>query len=422
MTGVVTYIARSIRAEPGEFRPLAWSFAYFFCLLAGYYILRPLRDEMGIQGGVGNLAWVFTATFLVMLAVVPLFGWAVARFSRRRLVPVAYGFFILNLAGFYIAFKMNVAPEWTARAFFVWVSVFNLFVISLFWSVMTDAYSDQQALRLFGVIAAGGSLGAVAGPAITTFLVGYLGPIDLLPISAVLLIMASVCAVAVMRLSSVVEPQATGQTHGYHGIWAGATRVAQSPYLLAICGFIVLYTTLSTFLYFEQARIVADAFDDPTRRTRVFAIMDLATNAITLFLQFFATARIITWIGLPLTLVLIPLLVAAGFGALGVAPTLAVLVVFQVVRRAGNYAIARPAREMLFTVVPREDKYKAKNFIDTVVYRGGDAMSGWVFAGLTAVGLGLSAIAFVAVPIAGIWAAFAFWLGRRQLQLRPSSE
>lgn len=405
-------LARALKLERGEFVPVAWSFAYFFCLLCGYYILRPLRDEMGIQGGVDALAWVFSVTFLLMLAVVPAFGWAVARFSRRGVVVASYGFFVFNLLVFFLLLRAEVAPTWVARAFFVWVSVFNLFVISLFWSVMNDMFDQAQALRLFGLIAAGGSLGAIAGPGLTTLLVEYLGPVNLLPLSAALLIAAVVCALQVMQRTGGRTGAPPAARVRSESVWAGATHVARSPYLLGICVFIVFYSALSTFLYFEQARIVENAFADSAQRTQVFAAMDLATNSLTLALQFFATARLVAWLGLPVALAMIPLAVAAGFGALGVAPTLAVLVVFQVVRRAGNYAITKPAREMLFSVVSTEDKYKAKNFIDTVVYRGGDAASGWLFTGLSAVGLGLSALAFAAVPLATLWAICGLMLGR----------
>jgi AAA family ATP:ADP antiporter len=367
---------------------------------------------MGIQGGVDALAWVFSATFILMLAVVPAFGWAVARFSRRGVVVASYGFFVVNLLVFFLLLRAEIEPTWTARAFFVWVSVFNLFVISLFWSVMNDMFDQAQALRLFGLIAAGGSLGAIAGPGLTTLLVERVGPVNLLPLSAALLIIAVVCALQVMQRAGPQTGAAPNARVRSESVWAGATHVARSPYLLGICVFIVFYSALSTFLYFEQARIVENAFDSSAQRTQVFAAMDLATNTLTLALQFFATARLVAWLGLPVALAMIPVAVAAGFGALGLAPTLAVLVVFQVVRRAGNYAITKPAREMLFSVVSSEDKYKAKNFIDTVVYRGGDAASGWLFTGLSALGLGLSALAFAAVPLATLWALFGIMLGR----------
>ena len=417
------WLYRTLKLEPGELAPVVLGFAYFFCLLCGYYVVRPVRDEMGIQGGVDQLAWVFSATFLVMLAVVPAFGWAVQRYSRRGLVVASYGFFIVNLLVFFALFRADVAPAWIARAFFVWVSVFNLFVVSLFWSVMNDVFDARQALRLFGVIAAGGSLGAIVGPTITTFLAQPLGPINLLPISAVFLVAATVFALLIMA-SSGAHSARQGPSEATRGesVWAGVSNVARSPYLLGICVFIVGYSTLSTFLYFEQAHIVQGAFSSSAARTQVFSAMDLATNVITLALQFFATARLVAWLGLPVALAMIPVAVAAGFGALGFAPTLAVLVAFQVVRRAGNYAITKPAREMLFGVVSREDKYKAKNFIDTVVYRFGDAASGWLYTGLAAAGLGLAALAFAAVPLAVIWALFGIVLGRARQRHAAAQE
>jgi len=410
---------RLLRIEPHELGAVAIAFAYYFCLLCAYYILRPIRDEMGIQGGVQNLQWVFTGTFAAMLLAVPLFGWAAARFKRRRLVPVVYYFFIANLALFYFLFELDVARAWVARAFFIWISVFNLFVVSVFWSLMADVFSNAQARRLFGVIAAGGSAGAIAGPGLTAWLAEALGPAQLIPFSIGLLALAVVCVHGVLRLRrddahSDLAPG--GAVHG--GVLAGALHVARSPYLLGIGLFILLYTTLSTFLYFEQAHIVKASFADPGERTRVFASIDLAVNVLTVLAQLFVMARLVERVGVAWTLALVPLAVGAGFAALGLYPTLAVLVVFQVLRRAGNYAITRPGRELLFTVIPREDKYKAKNFIDTVVYRGGDAVSGWAFALLSAAGLALSTIAWLAVPMALVWAASGFALGRRQETLR----
>ena len=404
---------RWLRLSPGEAGPVVGSFFYFFFLLAGYFVLRPVRDEMGVQGGVDQLAWVFTATFVTMLAIVPAFGWAVRRFARRALVVVCYGTSIGVIALFFVLMQADVAPAWTARAFFVWTSVFNLFVISLFWSVMNDVFDKHQSLRLFGVISAGGSAGAIVGPALTAALAERLGTVDLLLISIVLLIAATGCALSVMSSAAGSASRARpGRAERTGSIWAGVVHVFSSPYLVAICVFIMAYASLSTFLYFEQAHIVAAAFDDSATRTRVFAGMDLATNTLTLGLQFFATARLVAWLGLPIALAMIPVAVAAGFGALGLAPTLVVLVVFQVVRRSGNYALTKPAREMLFGVVPREDKYKAKNFIDTVVYRFGDAVSGWVYTGLGVLGLGLAGLALVAAPLALAWAALGFMLGQ----------
>jgi ATP:ADP antiporter, AAA family len=416
--------AVDVRRE--ELGALLWSFAYFFCLLAAYYILRPLRDEMGIAGGVDNLQWTFTGTFVAMLAAVPVFGWAVARFPRRRLLPLVYLFFIANILIFFALFKLDVGQIYVARAFFIWTSVFNLFVISIFWSFMADLFSNAQARRLFGFIAAGGSAGAIVGPAITGLLAAPLGPINLLLISAVLLSGAVWCIHALntrTRLLETEKHRAPDELSAMGGsVFAGVKLVFASPYLLGICLFIWLYAALSTFLYFGQAQIVADAFSEPAVRTALFAWMDFAVNLLTIGVQAALTGRIIKWLGLPLTLALVPILTVVGFTVLGLAPVLPVLVAFQVFRRAGEYAVARPAREVLFTVVDLETKYKAKNFIDTVVYRGSDAVSGWVFAGFMALGLSLAGVAFIAVPIALLWVATGFYLGRRQEALKTRVE
>ena len=420
MTAPMRWLQRLVAIEPAELGALLWSFAYFFLLLCSYYILRPLRDEMGIAGGVKNLPWVFTGTFVVMLAAVPLFGWCAARFPRRTLLPVVYGFFTANLLLFYLLFQIDGHQALTARAFFIWTSVFNLFVVSVFWSFMVDLYSNAQARRLFGFIAAGGSAGALTGPLVTTLLVGPLGPVNLLPVSALLLLGAMFCIRRLVHWARQQDAAPTAAPEQPLGgsVWAGLGLVARTPYLLGIGMFIWLFTTLSTFLYFEQAHIVAAASPDPAERTRLFALIDFGVNALTITLQLLLTGRLLRWLGVPWTLVLVPLLTVVGFIGLGAAPVLPVLVAFQIARRAGDYAVMRPARELLFTVVGRETKYKAKNFIDTVVYRGGDAISGWIFAGLKALGLGVTGIAVVAVPVALAWAGIGYALGRRQEVLR----
>jgi AAA family ATP:ADP antiporter len=410
--------------RPAEGAALSWAFLYFFTLLSSYYIVRPMRDEMGIAGGVDNLQWLFTGTFVAMLAVVPLFGWVSSRFERRRFLPAVYYFFIVNLLLFFVLFSSGITHAWVARAFFIWTSVFNLFVVSVFWSFMADIFSNAQARRLFGFIAAGGTAGAICGPLLTTALAMPLGPANLLPLSAGLLGVAVVCVHHLGAWRSTVGERDAAQPEDGRAIGgqvlAGVQLVLRSPYLLGICLLMLLFTTLATFLYFQQAQIVRDSFSDPAQRTAVFAAMDLAVNVVTLLFQVLLTGRLVQWLGLGWTLALIPLLLAAGFLALGLSPVLAVLVVVQVLRRAGNYAIMRPAREMLYVVLGREEKYKAKNFIDTVVYRGGDALSAWAYAGLTALGLSLSAIALVAVPLSLLWAGIAYRLG--QAQTRRSND
>jgi len=413
-------LARLVKVERFEVPALAWSFAYFFCLLSAYYILRPVRDEMGIQGGVQNLPWLFTATFFTMLAAVPLFGWITARYPRRVVLPAVYGFFIANLALFFFAFQVDELRPYVARVFFVWVSVFNLFVVSVFWSFMVDLFSDEQGKRLFGFIAAGGTSGAIAGPALTTGLATTLGPVNLLWVSAALLALAVLCIHRLTAWShgrgAAPSPHARGAAEeGSLGgsVWGGIVHLVRSPYLLGICFYLFCYTALSTLLYVEMARLVSVEFASPRERTQLFATLDLVVNVITLALQVAATGRMLSRIGVTATLALLPAFAALGFIVLGAAPTLTVLAGFGVLRRAGEFALSKPAREVLFTVVAREAKYKAKNVIDTVVYRGGDVLASWLVALLRGLGLGLSALSFAAVPLALAWLGAAVWLGRR---------
>jgi len=420
-------LRRLVAVEPGEMRVLCWSFTYFFALLCSYYIIRPMRDEMGIEGGIDKLQWMFTGTFLVMLAAVPLFGWVAKRFPVRQFLPYVYYFFIANLILFFVLFKTDLTHAYVARAFFIWASVFNLFIVSVFWSFMTDIFNNDQARRLFGVIAAGGTAGALTGPVLTAALVNPLGPSNMLLISVGFLAVAVWCihrivawkrsinidssqdvALRPEKAVSDKEPVIGG------GIFAGIRLVFSSSYLVGICFLILLYTTLATFLYFQQAQIVRDSFSDSASRTAIFAAMDFSVNFLTIVAQLLLTSRIVRKWGLSWALALIPILLGFGFLLLGMMPMLSILIAVQVLRRAGNYAVMKPAREMLYVVLGKEEKYKAKNFIDTVVYRGGDAVSAWAYAGLQAAGISLGGIALVAVPLAGIWAWISFKLGKRQ--------
>jgi len=416
-----TALNRFIRVEHGEVAASLWSFTCFFCVLCGYYILRPLRDEMGVQGGVENLPWLFSATFAAMLAAVPLFGFAAARLPRRRLVPWTYLFFIANVLVFYVLFRAPVAPAAVARAFFIWVSVFNLFVVSVFWSLMADLHRPEQAARLFGFISAGGSCGALAGPSLTALLAAPLGTANLLLVSCAFLGLALICIRALLRQASAAGSPAAPTEAGVEvggTAWSGVRVILRSPYLLGIVAWVLFYAVLLGFVYFELAKLVAATYSDPGERTTLFAQIDLAVNVLTLLGQLFVVAKFVEKLGVGMALALPAALGIAGFATIGVWPVLAVLVVFQIVRRAADYAIARPAREMLFTVVGREQKYKSKNFIDTVVFRGGDAASGWIYAALKSLGLGLAGFAIIAIPGAILWLALGLWLGRRHRRLR----
>ncbi len=428
--GASALLGRVVQVEPHEVPALLWSFAYFFALLCGYYVVRPMRDAMGIAGGVEKLHWLFTGTFLAMLAAVPLFGWATSRLPRRRFLPAVYGFFILNLLVFYALLRPGVASAQAARAFFIWTSVYNLFVVSVFWSFMTDLFTTDQARRLFGFVAAGGTLGALAGPALAAGLARPLGASRLLLLSAAFMAFAVLCIRRLVawkdrQLGATETARAAEARPLGGGVLAAIPLVARSPYLLGIALFMLLYTTVSTVLYFQQAQSVRDAVASASGRTALFAAVDLVVNALTVLLQVLVTGRLVRALGVAGTLALLPAALALGLLGIAVAPVLAVIVVVQVVRRAGEYAVTRPAREMLYVVLGREEKYKAKSFLDTVVYRGGDAVSAWAYAGMRALGLGLGAIAVVTVPVAAAWGWLSYWLGRRQEALaarRPEGE
>jgi AAA family ATP:ADP antiporter len=419
------WLQRAVVVRAGEGRALAWSFGYFFFLLAGYYVLRPLRDEMGIAGGVRNLQWLFTATFFVMLAAVPAFGAVVARLPRRRFVPLVYQFFVANIVLFWVLLTLDMGKVQVARVFFVWISVFNLFAVSVFWSFMADLYTSEQGKRLFGFIAAGGSAGALLGPVLTVTLALPLGPVNLLLVAALLLELAVLCARRLESSAATIGavPAASKKEVGsLGGGWlAGITMVLRSPYLAGIALWVSLLSLAGTFLYFQQANIVAAASDDPGVRTRIFATIDLSIGILTILVQLFATGRLITRFGVGRAAAALPLVFAAGFLVLAFAPVLLVVIAFQAIQRTANFALSNPAREVLFTVLQREEKYKAKNVIDIVVFRGADAAGGWVFALLRGAGLELSTISLSAVPLAAAWLVLALALGRAH-ERRASSE
>jgi AAA family ATP:ADP antiporter len=377
---------------------------------------------MGVAGGVENLPWLFTGTLGCMILLNPVFSSLVARVPRRRFIPLAYWFFMMNLAVFFVLLRTMPASAnvWIGRVFFVWVSVFNLFVVSIFWSFMTDVFRHDQGKRLFAFVALGGTIGAVLGSSITAFFARLVGTAPLLLVSIGFLQFAIFCARSLGRSAEASaawdavkgDAQARDKVIG-GGALAGIGHLLTSPYLLGIAAFMMLFTIGSTFLYFQQAAIIG-GIADRAARTALFARIDLMVNLLTIVFQAYLTAKLMKWLGLTLTLSLLPLLSIVGFLSLGMAPTVFVLVAFQVMRRACDYGVARPSREVLYTVVSREDKYKAKNLIDTFVYRAGDQIGAWTSAGLTAAGLGIAASAFVAAPFAGLWLLVALWLGRRQ--------
>jgi AAA family ATP:ADP antiporter len=420
-------LRRAIDLRPDEVRPLAWSWLYIFSVLSAYYIMRPIRDDMGVASGVETLPWLFTGTLFGMLLVNPPFAALVARLPRVRFISLAYRFFMANLLLFFLLLKVATPAQniWVGRIFFIWTSVFNLFVVSVFWALMVDVFDAEQGKRLFGVISAGATLGSILGSSLTATLARHVGSTSLLLGSAFLLEIAVLSVRRLSRLSEALRlrPAARGEEAPIGGnVLSGFTHAFRSRYLLNISIYMVLYSITSTFLYFEQATIVNRSFFDRAARTAFFAQVDLLVNVLTLGVQLFLTDRLLRGLGVALTLTLLPALSMLGFVTLGLTPTVAIIVMFQVLRRTSNFAVARPTREVLFTVIPREDKYKAKNFIDTVVYRSGDQVGAWSYALLSGLGLSLTGIAFAAVPLSAVWLLNSFWLGREQETMGAAHE
>jgi AAA family ATP:ADP antiporter len=361
-----------------------------------------------------------TATFVTFLLVTPLFGWLSARVPRYRLLLTVYAFFGLNLVLFFVAMMSHLSPQWAARTFFVWLSVFNLFVVSVFWSVMADLFTPTQGARLFGVVAAGGSIGAMVGPLLTTGLTYFMPIPVLLLISVGFLVACGFCVHHLDRWAMARPFQQIGRQGEPIGgsIWAGVRLAFSSPYLLGICLYLFFLTTTATFLYLEQMRLVSEQIPSPQGRTRLFALIDLIVNVLTFLMQVTLTSRVISRFGLVSALVVLPVASAIGFGMIAVMPFLVVFILFTVVRRVGEYAIAKPAREVLFTVVSREEKYKAKNFIDTAVSRGGDATTGWIVSGVKALGVTAGQMVWVLVPLALLWGWVGWFLARQEEKFR----
>jgi ATP:ADP antiporter, AAA family len=413
-----------IKVKADERVPLLWSCAYFFCLLCGYYMLRPVRDEMAIEGGIQHLPWMMTGTFLALLVATPVFGYVSSRLPRVRLLLAIYGFFASHLMGFFLILMSQWHPEWVARVFFVWLSVFNLFVVSVFWSLMADVFTPEQGIRLFSVIAAGGSLGAIVGPILTAGAT-YLFPIPFLLVGSASWLAA--CVVCIRRLDRWARQHPhPGGGHSEQALggslWAGIRLVGASPYLLNICTYLFLLTMSATVLYLEQTALISREIASPEARTRLFAGIDLTVNVLTFVIQVWVTNRLVLRYGLAAALLFLPLVSVAGFLALGVTQALGLFLLVTVMRRVGEYAISKPAREVLFTVISREAKYKAKNFIDTAVSRGGDASTGWAVSGVKALGVTMPALAWLMVPLMLLWGWIAWDVARREAALQREKQ
>ncbi|MFL6569190.1 MAG: NTP/NDP exchange transporter [Chthoniobacterales bacterium] len=416
---------RVVDVRADEVRALLLAFVFNFVVLAGYYILRPIREEIGASSGVENLPWMYTATLIGMLIANALFAAIVTRMSRRKFLPIAYRFAISNLFVFFLLMR-TVPAEWQwllARSFFVWVSVFNLFATTLFWAFMTDIFTAEQGKRLFGFIAVGGSLGAILGPLVPTFLVNRFSTGVFCLMSAAMFEIAAQCVrffPAEFREHQTAPSTAEKPMGG--NIWDSVTHIFRSPYLVGLVVFIFIYTLTNTWAYFQQADLTQRQLLDKASRTAFFGKLDFSVNTLTILIQLCLTSRLLKWFGVGFTLVLMPALSGIGFLAIGYAPILIVLAIFQVVRRAAGFALLRPAREILFTVLRREDKYKAKSFIDTFGYRAGDQVGAWSYKGLHDFGFDVRATSYMAVPLVAFWCGLSLWLGRKQRALAEAHE
>ncbi|MGQ0553569.1 MAG: NTP/NDP exchange transporter [Planctomycetota bacterium] len=432
-----TGFRRVVDVRPGELGLLLLAAGYGFFLLCSYYLLRPLRDAWGLEGGTDRLPWLFTGTFLAMLLTNPLYSAVVARGRRRRIVPVVYRFFALNLLVFYWLLLRGTSSTEVGYAFFIWLSVYNLFVVAIFWSVMTDLFDHEQGARLFAFIALGCSAGAIAGPLLTRLLARDLGQASLILLAVVLLEVCTQCVGRLLRRDArqraggaTAPADAAGaaargpvedEVRVGGSILGGMRRVTSDPYLLGIAGQILCLTTTATFLYLLKARIVSGAVQGTVERTAVFAGIDLTVNTLEFALQLFVTAPFIRWAGLAGALRALPVLTGLGALLLAAQPTVLVLQLVEGIRRAVQYAVYRPARELLLTVVDRESKYKSRGFIDTVVYRGGDWASAQLYAGLELLGLKTAGLALAGLPVVAGWYWLCGRLARQQSHLAHES-
>jgi len=405
------------KVEPNELKATLLSFLFVFVIMTAYFILRPVRDAMSSDWSDEQLSWLWTSTFFFSAIAVSVYGGIISRVRFGIIVPSVYAFFAATFVGFYILGSTLGENDLVNRAYYVWLSVFSLYHLSVFWTFMSGLYNKEQAKRLFSVIAIGASTGAIVGPSIPAFFAGNIGTLNLLLIAAVLLLIPIplIGMLERLRISELgnedLSADLTRQKQLGANPFSGFTKFVSNPYLLAIGVFIILYVVMSTFVYFELRKMLGD-FDREVR-TSIWGSIDLAVNSLALVTAFFATGRLATRFGMAATLALVPALMVGGWIVVALSPVLAVLIGLQVARRAGNYAITRPGREMLFTIVDADTRFKAKPVIDIVVYRGGDVATAWLYTALTGtLGWGLAGIALFAAVVAAVWAAAGAWLGR----------
>ncbi len=413
----VRLLTRLAPVEPQELRIVVVAFLLFFCVLGGYFAVRPVRETVGTLLGAERVSDLYVVTWVASIAIVPIYGTLCARFRRTAFLPWIYGFVAVSLALTGLSLAADEGNVATGQFFYVWISVLNLFMVSVFWSFLLEIFSADQTRRLFGVIAAGGTTGALIGPLVTDMVVTSIGNPGVLFMGAGFFCAAIACQRALLRIWQAA-PTASGAPRAEErpiggNPFAGFSLVLRSPYLLGIALFVILLASVNTFLYFEQLRLVSETFTSSAQRTQVFARLDYIVQSLTVLLQLFVTGRVASRLGVTALLTLVPLVMVAGFMGLAMMNTFWVLAVVFVARRVGEYAFIRPGREMLFGAVDTETKYKAKNLIDVPVYRGGDALSAQIKTGLEAGGLSAAGVALLGAGLAGAWALNGWWLGRR---------
>ena len=422
-----------IGVEKHEYAAVGWSFAYFFCVLSAYYIIRPIREAMGVGSGPNTLPWLFFATFVTTLIATPIFGWVASRYTRRQFLPWVYLFFISNIIIFWIVFSNAVNTEsdhiWLGRIFFVWISIFNLFVVSVFWSFMAEIYTREQGRRLFGFITSGGSIGAFLGGVATSFLAVRIGFQNVFPIAAIMLLLAIFCIKQLRKQSTQDSEEtsidATAKDRPLGGNpFAGITHVFSSKFFSAIVVKSIIASLLGTALYMFTARLVEVSIPDTNEQTQFFSNINNWTNLLAMIGQMLVVKQVVQRFGVGVSMTLLPIASVAGFVLLAVEPTLAVVALVTVLRRALGFGFSKPTTDMLYSVVTPEEKYKTKNFIDTAVYRAGDVIGILGIRGLFALGMGIPGISVVMLPFAALWGSVSLWLGRdyrrRAKQLRES--
>ena len=413
---IINFLKTASKVKEKEVKAVIFSFLFVVVLMSAYYILRPVRDAMASDWTDAEVSWLWTLNFFISTAIVALYGSMVSKFRFRLLVPTMYGIFAISFIIFYALGSVFEDRTVIDKSFYVWVSVFSLFHISVFWTFMSELFSKEQSGRLFGIIAVGASVGGLIGPSITAFFSVSLGTDNLMLIASMMLFIPIPIIFYLQSLKAkelnnqALDIPISNQSIGGNPL-AGFKIFFSNPYLLSIGLFIFLYTGISSFVYFELKNLLSD-FSRPERSV-IWAQMDLAVNILAISTGLFATSRIVTKFGMPVTIAMVPIMICIGLLVLAISPLLGVVVVLQVIRRAGNYAVTRPAREMLFTLVNQETRFKAKPVIDIVAYRGGDMLTAWLFTGLTqGLGLGLAAVAAVGAGIASLWALVGIYLGK----------